>query len=415
MKKRKIHNFLHLRQFGYAFLIAFLSMHLNAFPVYAESNAEDALDNLEEVTKKIEKTQDIISLKQKEQEIINAQIAKIESESTKIEKTIEDNKKEIEDLTSEIDRTKTEIAQKEQHIILQKKILEKFLREKYQNYSEKTKYFTALGIGGTDQSLHKENLSFATSGVGDFVERIHTEQEELKKDQEKFEKKSQRIQDAKYELEQRSNNLEDSKNYKQVLAATASVEEGKYQEKLSKLLQEQLAIQQEISNLSTGQVGTFSLADLPSSNEADFDNPVKKPFVITQSYGKTDFSHNYSTGVHNGIDFVAQGDKSIIAAADGKIKATGDMGRYGYGKWAAVDHGNGLVTLYGHMSSVKVSRGEKIKKGAKIGIMGSTGFSTGTHLHFSVFAESTFGVVESSKVKGVYIPSGSTVNPNIYL
>jgi murein DD-endopeptidase MepM/ murein hydrolase activator NlpD len=390
-------------------------MQLNISPIHAEDDAGDALDDLEEVTKKIEKTQDIISLKQKEQAIINAQITKLESESTKIEKTIEENKKEIEDLASEIDRIKTEIAQKEQHIILQKKILEKFLREKYQNYSEKTKYFTALSIGESNQSQHKENLSFVTNGVGDFVERIHTEQEELKKDQEKFEKKSQRIQDARYELEQRSNSLEDSKNYKQVLAAAASVEEGKYQEKLSKLLQEQLAIQQEISNLSTGQVGTFSLADLPDKDDADFGNPVKKPFVITQGYGKTTFSHNYSTGVHNGIDFVAQGDRSIIAAADGKVKATGNMGQYGYGRWAAVDHGNGLVTLYGHMSSVKVSRGDKIDKGDKIGVMGSTGFSTGTHLHFSVFVESTFGVVESSKVNGVYIPSGATVNPNMYL
>lgn len=419
MKNRKILTI--ARACAFSCLIALVCAQNT--PLYAaddtENPAEEALDDrydeLEELEEKEKKYRDIIELKQKEKEIITAQISKIESESVKIEKTLEENKKEIDDLTKDIDRTKTEIAKKEQHIILQKRILQKFLREKYQNYSEKSKFFTALNIGSDDRSLHKENLSFATEGVGDFVAKIHNEQQELKEDQEKLEKKTQRIQDAKYELEQRSNNLEDSKSYKQVLAAEVSVEEGKYQAKLSKVVQEQLAIQQEISDLSTGQVGTFSLSDLPDRAEADFDDPVKKPYTITQGYGKTTFSHNYSTGVHNGIDFVATGDKSIIATADGKIKATGDMGKYGYGKWAAIDHGNGLVTLYGHMSSVKASRGDKVEKGDKIGTMGNTGFSTGTHLHFSVFAESTFEVVESSKVDDVYIPSGATVNPNLYL
>lgn len=420
MENRKIYKYIHIN-FIICAIFLVLSLQWSAPPLFAAetTSTDDAIDDrydeLEDLAKKEQKYRDIIELKQKEKEIISAQITKIENESTKIEKTIQENAQEIEELTKDIERTKNEIAQKEQHIVLQKRILEKFLREKYQNYSEKTKYFTALNIGIDDQMTHKGNLSFATSGVGDFVEKIHTEQEELQKDQEKLEQKNQRIQDAKYELEQRNNNLEDSKNYKKVLAAEVSVEEGKYQEKLSKVVQEQLAIQQEISDLSTGQVGTFSLADLPDRDDADFDYPVKKPYTITQGYGKTTFSHNYSTGVHNGIDFVAQGDKSIIAPADGKIKATGDMGRYGYGKWAAIDHGNGLVTLYGHMSSVKVSRGEKIEKGDKIGTMGNTGFSTGTHLHFSVFAETTFEVVESSKVDGVYIPSGATVNPNLYL
>lgn len=375
----------------------------------------DKQNDLKKLEKKEEKYRDIINLKQKEQAIINAQIKKIDNENFQVRQTIQKTEDEIKNLSNEINRTKQEIEQKESHISLQKTILKQFLREKYQNDSEDTKYFALLNISNNNNISHKDNISYATSRVGRFVKTIHDEQQKLKKDQEKLENKSKRIKDAKYELEKRGEYLQGSKNYKRVLASQVNIEKNKYQTRLSKVLEEQLAIQQEISSLSTNQIGNFSFSDLPSKSKADFNFPLKKPFIITQGYGKTSFSSHYKGGVHNGIDFVAQGSKSIIAPANGKIKATGNMGRYGYGKWVAIDHGNGLVTLYGHLSIVKVSRGEKIKQGETLGKMGSTGFSTGPHLHFSVFAATTFAVVESSKVSGVYIPTGATVNPEMYL
>ena len=379
------------------------------------SAIEDKTDELQELQKKEEKYRDIIELKQKEQEIITAQINKIANENTKIEGSIKENEEEISKLSADIERFKTEIEQKENHIVLQKRMLEKFLREKYKDYSKESVHFTALNIANTNQSLHKDSLDHASDQISDYVRKIHDEQEDLRDDQTNLEKKSQRITDAKYELEQRSDSLESSQNYKRVLAAEVSVEEDKYQTKLSKVLEEQLAMQQEISDLSTGQIGNFSLADLPDKDEADFDLPINEPFIKTQGYGKTSFSSHYKGGMHNGIDYVATGNQNIITVADGKVKATGKMGKYGYGNWVAIDHGNGLITLYGHMSSVNVSRGEKVDQGDKIGVMGNTGFSTGKHLHFTVFAGSTFEVVESSSVKNVFIPTGATVNPGMYL
>lgn len=418
MKNKKRTNSLNFLLMFLCICIAFFATH--SFLVQAaddplDEKLDDTYSDLEEITKKINETQDILNLKQKERQIINTQIQNIENESLKVEKDIEETEQEIEELTREIDRIKNEIIQKESHITLQKKILEKFLREKYQKYSKNSEYFTTLNIANINQQNHRDSLGQTTEGVSDFVKKIHSEQEALKKDQVILEKKSTRITDAKYELEQRNAHLQSTQDYKRVLAAEVAAEENKYQQKLSKLEKEQLEIQQEISSLSAGYIGEFSLKDLPDAKDADFDKPIEKPYVITQNYGVTSFSHNYSTGAHNGIDFVAQGSQNIQAVADGKVKATGNMGNYGYGKWIAIDHGNGLVTLYGHLSSQKVSRGDKVDKGDKIGVMGNTGYSTGTHLHFSVFAQTTFGVVESSSVSGIFIPTGATVNPAIYL
>ncbi|MHA6481633.1 peptidoglycan DD-metalloendopeptidase family protein [Paenibacillus sp. strain BS8-2] len=83
---------------------------------------------------------------------------------------------------------------------------------------------------------------------------------------------------------------------------------------------------------------------------------------------------------HNGIDMI--GNKTIKAADNGVVEFVGT--KEGLGKCIIINHQNGYKTVYGHLSSYKVSKGDKVEKGDSIGIMGNTGNSTGTHLHFEV-------------------------------
>nr|WP_246472886.1 M23 family metallopeptidase [Pelagibacterium limicola] len=88
------------------------------------------------------------------------------------------------------------------------------------------------------------------------------------------------------------------------------------------------------------------------------------------------------TAFHAGIDFRAPTGTPILAAASGTVIHAGPNG--GYGKMVDIDHGNGLVTRYAHMSSIGVHEGQVITGGERIGLAGSTGRSTGPHLHFEV-------------------------------
>ena len=86
---------------------------------------------------------------------------------------------------------------------------------------------------------------------------------------------------------------------------------------------------------------------------------------------------------HKGIDIANKEGPAVMAADSGRVVAV-NPGRFGYGNHIIIDHGNGFQTLYAHLSSFRVEAGQNIAKGAVIGIMGSTGRSTGMHLHFEI-------------------------------
>lgn len=87
--------------------------------------------------------------------------------------------------------------------------------------------------------------------------------------------------------------------------------------------------------------------------------------------------------LHKGIDIARPSDRTIKAADNGIVKFAGNSG--GYGNKVVIDHQNGYETVYAHLSSIDVSVGQTVSKGSKIGVMGSTGNSTGVHLHFEIY------------------------------
>ena len=101
--------------------------------------------------------------------------------------------------------------------------------------------------------------------------------------------------------------------------------------------------------------------------------------IITSRFGNRESIRSYG---HTGLDIAAPAGTPIKAAADGKVTFSGYSGGYGY--VVKMSHGNGIETYYGHCSALYVSAGEKVEAGDTIAAVGSTGNSTGNHLHFEV-------------------------------
>lgn len=103
---------------------------------------------------------------------------------------------------------------------------------------------------------------------------------------------------------------------------------------------------------------------------------------VTSSYGVRSDPFTGGAAFHAGLDFTGAYGQPILAAAPGRVVFVGV--REGYGNVVDIDHGHNIVTRYAHLSGFAVRPGQEVERGARIAAMGSTGRSTGTHLHFEV-------------------------------
>lgn len=372
---------------------------------------EDKKEDLEDLQKKKEAYEKLVDLKLNQATLLNSQISLLERQADKLEGTIKENTGKLEETKQKIERLAIEIKEKEKEITYQKEILAEFVRSYYDWNAGKIQ--NTLFFKETQNPLSLgDQFGQIQEKVSETVKKIESVQKSISRDYEILSNSRTEMETLNIKLEQQTVYLEGAKKQKETLYTKTSQEKDRYERKLSQVEEEIRDIEQEIENLEAEKSDNIDMSKLPSKGGAGMGYPVSK-VEITQKYGKTNFTRWYN--FHNGVDFGVSTGTNILAAAKGKVVATGNCGRYAYGKWVAIDHGNGLVTLYGHLSKQKVSKGEAVERGDVIGLSGNTGYSTGPHLHFSVFTSGSFEVVDSTKVSGVKIPTGAHVNPMKYL
>lgn len=140
---------------------------------------------------------------------------------------------------------------------------------------------------------------------------------------------------------------------------------------------------------------TREIADIIADTEyrvtafAEFDgllaNPIFPDTVITSGYGPRLHPILGYVRNHNGVDITAGFGEDILASEAGIVSIASAFG--GYGNTVVIDHGGGLLTLYAHMSAIIAEPGDEVALGDTIGLVGSTGLSTGPHLHFEVWED----------------------------
>lgn len=131
----------------------------------------------------------------------------------------------------------------------------------------------------------------------------------------------------------------------------------------------------------------FKDLDIPQSS--GYIVPIDAPVTVTSEFGWRIHPITGEQNYHNGIDLVNNNPNTpIYASADGEVIVAGDANYYDwYGNWVVIKHSDGLYTGYAHLSRVDVSNGSTVTQGQQIGLMGTTGPSTGEHLHFQFFDE----------------------------
>jgi murein DD-endopeptidase MepM/ murein hydrolase activator NlpD len=222
--------------------------------------------------------------------------------------------------------------------------------------------------------------------------------------------------------------VEETKQEKKGLLNVTKNKEQNYKTLLDEKRAQKEAFEREMFALEAALKLAVDPSRLPDPGTSALVWPLDK-VIITQYFGDTSFSKTnpqlYGGKGHNGIDFGAPHGTPIKAALAAVVEATGNTdavpGCYSYGKWVLLRHGNGLSTLYAHLSSINVTDGQSVATGDIIGYSGNTGYSTGPHLHFGLYATQGVRVMKFEKsinCKNAVIPIAdfkAYLNPLAYL
>ena len=207
----------------------------------------------------------------------------------------------------------------------------------------------------------------------------------------------------------------------QLLAQTKN-QESAYQALIAQKKAEEAAFEAELVRLAQS-LGTADVSSAATAKRGILRWPLDSA-TVTQYFGNTSFAQSgaYSGQGHNGIDFRASIGAPVKTALTGTVQEInlGAVKNCQYGKWILVKHDNGLTSLYAHLSSIAINKGDRVVTGQVIGYAGDTGYATGPHLHFTVYVSSavSFKNYTCNSGKSAYIPIAplnAYLNPVSYL
>lgn len=303
---------------------------------------------------------------------------------------------EIEDKVLEYEKESKELGQKVETLQTSIDEAQAKLQTATQNYDEKMdilakRLVTMYESGDTtylDVLLKSKNLTdfisryYVIEEMAEYdteiINQIKEEKENIETTRQKLENEQAEIKVVKAKAEQTSIVLNNTKTLQNSYIKKLSSEEKKLQEQITSFKQEEAEIEAKILAATNGID-----ADIQYTGGEMLWPVAIEGTVITSNFGIREHPIQGVVKEHTGIDIGnAPLGTPVVAAADGIVSYAGWLG--GYGNCVMINHGDGIVTLYGHGNKILTTVGAEVKKGDTIMEVGSTGNSTGPHLHFEV-------------------------------
>lgn len=229
-------------------------------------------------------------------------------------------------------------------------------------------------LAGLNDLRHIQDIKQESTSKDLTIEQMRQEMDEIKKQQEQIDQKQQEIQKLmgiKQDTQPNPSRGSQGGQGRETVQA-----EVKNTIQASDIMKRLISEEQELDNMLPKVMN-----DLAYFRAIPSQWPVKGE--ISSDYGlRSSPFGSRKESFHDGIDIKNQVGTEIVAAADGEVIYAGWMAVYG--KAVLINHGNGLESKYGHNSQLLVKKGDRVKKGDVIALMGTTGLSTGPHLHFSI-------------------------------
>ncbi len=356
----------------YALVVLLTVTTIGGVVVFANDDIQNIQSEIDDVNSKIK---DIEADKKEKNQYKNKIVGEIKTTETsiaKLESNIAGLNVEIEQTEAAVATTTTELLQAEQNIAVYEELLGKRLRAMYKTgqvgYLEvllRAKDFTDL-LNRVDmvQKIYQHDTDLVNFMVGQ-RNKVEENKDSLEHLQAKLEGDLEQVVESKRELKYQVAIMEDQRN-------EISLDIKALEEQEDELKSDADRLKEVLKNLQmkTKYVGGKMVWPTPGY------------YRITSPFGNRIHPIYKTPKLHTGIDIAISKNKPIVAAQGGIVIYSGWYG--GYGKVVMVDHGGGIVTLYAHNNSLKVTVGTSVKAGDTLALSGSTGNSTGPNLHFEV-------------------------------
>ena len=336
-------------------------------------SAETVQDKINKASKEKQEALDKMRAAQEQKDDVVAQSDQLEREIDIIQTEIYAIDDLIADADAKILEKEEEIARIEEQIANQDELFKECLRA-----MDETSTVSYLEI-----LLSSENFSELLINIESINEMTEHDMAII----DEMTKLKTEVEDAKAEIELYRSEQEEARN---VAAGKQSQLEAKLKEKealsaqLEKDIEKYKQVYEEARRQEESLKGSLNYSGSGSQylGNGRFCWPAPSYTRISSPYGYRNHPIFKTKKFHSGVDLAAPGGSNILAAENGKVISAGWNG--GYGNCLVVDHGGGISTLYAHASRLCVSKGDFVTKGQVIAKVGTTGNSTGNHLHFEV-------------------------------
>jgi len=424
-------------------LTLFFSVYFPTCAALASTSQElrDAINQksaeLQEIDSERQKILDNISELNKENATIQKDIKKNDYQISQLNLSIKSNEITIEKLTLEIKSLNNEIKDIGNKSDIGKQAIVNLLRELNEKEKEGILNILLKNRSLTDSISETQTLVDLNTNLATEVATLRQFHNERTQKLDEVSNKKQNQETAKVDSQNKKLIVNDQKTEQQSLLSVNKKQESIYQRRIDDLEKMQAEIGSEIDKIESELRAKIDPSVLPVARPGVLGMPLNLALKasLTQSYGATAFAQKaYASKFHNGIDIGVPVGTALFSAENGRVIAVGNTDKYcppvwygkkkyggSYGKYIVIKHDNNLSTLYAHLSLQVVKVGDIVNRGQLIGYTGNTGYSTGHHLHFTVYANIYSGgqtllspEIKMSNTCGLQ-PYGATLNPVDYL
>ncbi len=391
-----------------------------------QSKIQQKTQELQNINAQLQETQKNLSQTQNQRQTLQKQLNIYKNTINQLNLNIKEGSVSIEKLNFEIDSLNYDLKDIQSSVEDKKAAVDQLLVNIQKNDNENSNLLTIFLKSKTlaDGILETQSLSNLYNQMKIEINNLKTLSTQYQNTLREKNSKVSDVQTHQTNLSSRKTIITNQKEEQQVTLTQTKNQEATYQKQLSELKKLQDQVDAEIEMMGMALRKDIDPSLLPAPNTSVFINPVPKG-IMSQGYGRTDFAiKTYKSQWHNGIDIAAPVGTELYAPADGTVINVGNQDKFcpraAYGKFVVIKHDNGLTTLNSHMSLYVVSIGQKVTRGQLVGYVGKTGWVTGPHTHFTVFASQTLTPARAGYPEGTKpstcgpMPVGGDINPLLY-